>query len=75
MGHLTLNLGLRYEVYPPGTEVAGRQANFDPATGTMFTAATDPHGSGLRRGRRAPRYDLGMTGLASVAPPCVPDIL
>ncbi|MBI3696507.1 MAG: hypothetical protein HY238_16910 [Acidobacteria bacterium] len=49
LGRLTLNLGLRYEVYTPATEVADRQANFDPARGVMVPAAGNPYGRGLRR--------------------------
>ena len=32
---LTLNLGLRYDVYPPWIEVDDRQSNFDPSTGQV----------------------------------------
>jgi hypothetical protein len=35
---LTLNLGVRYDLYPPATEAHNRQANFDLATATMLLA-------------------------------------
>jgi hypothetical protein len=36
---LTLNLGLRYEYFTSPTEVYGRQANFDLATGRLLVAS------------------------------------
>jgi hypothetical protein len=36
--HLTLNLGLRYEVHTPWYEVNNRQSNFAPFTGEIETA-------------------------------------
>ena len=36
---LTLNLGLRYEVFTNPTEMYGRQANFDVTTGRLIVAA------------------------------------
>lgn len=36
--NLTLNLGLAWAMVTPITEVANRQANFDPASGTFFVA-------------------------------------
>ncbi len=36
---LTLNLGLRYEVFTNPTEMYGRQANFDVTTGRLVVAA------------------------------------
>jgi len=35
---LTLNLGLRWDIFPSQSEVADRMANFDPATQTMILA-------------------------------------
>ena len=35
---LTLNLGLRYDVFTPFTESHNRMSNFDPATGTILVA-------------------------------------
>ncbi len=37
---LTLNLGLRYDVFSPPSEVDNRQANFDIATGALLIAGT-----------------------------------
>lgn len=59
LGRLTLNLGLRYEVYTPAVEVYDRQANFDLERGVMLPAATNPWGRGLRRtyyGALGPRF-------------------
>ena len=36
---LTLNLGLRYDFMTPSYEKDNRQANFDPATGTLVYAS------------------------------------
>ena len=33
---LTLNIGLRYDIFDPGSEVHNRQANFDVATGQLI---------------------------------------
>jgi hypothetical protein len=49
LGRLSLNLGLRYEVYTPVIEVADRQANLDLQRGVMVPAAENPYGRGLRR--------------------------
>ena len=35
---LTLNLGVRYDVFTPFTEVHNALSNFDPATGTIIVA-------------------------------------
>ncbi len=44
-----LNLGLRYEIWSPVSEVFDRQANFDTATARMILAGEDqPLGRGLR---------------------------
>jgi hypothetical protein len=43
---LTLNLGVRYEVYTPLEEEHNRIANFDPATGTIIPAGVN----GVSRG-------------------------
>ena len=40
---LTLNLGLRYDVYTPITEAHNRQSNFDYSTLTLITGAQDPY--------------------------------
>jgi hypothetical protein len=36
---LTLNLGLRYDIFPSATEKSGRLGNFDPATRTVIVAS------------------------------------
>jgi Carboxypeptidase regulatory-like domain len=38
---LTLNLGLRYDVYTPFTEVQNRISNFDPVAGKIIIAGQD----------------------------------
>jgi outer membrane receptor protein involved in Fe transport len=40
---LTLNLGLRYDIYTPITEAHNRYANFDYSTLTLIQGTTDPH--------------------------------
>lgn len=35
---LTLNLGLRYDIFPPATEEDGRLGNYDPASRTIILA-------------------------------------
>ena len=44
---LTMNYGLRYEVFTPMVEVHNRMTNFDPATGTLVLAGQGPGGSCL----------------------------
>lgn len=61
---LTLNLGLRYEYFTNPTEMYGRQANFDLATGRLVVASdekdslvdTDTNNFGPRLGFA---YDIG----------------
>jgi hypothetical protein len=69
LGRVTINAGLRYEVYTPTIEVADRQANFDLTRGTMLPAASNPYGRGLRKtywGNFGPRlgiaWDLAGNG-------------
>ena len=38
---LTLNLGLRWDVYPPWVEIDDRQSNFDVTTGKFVVASDD----------------------------------
>ena len=40
---LTLNLGLRYDIYTPITEAHNRYANFDYSTLELIQGTTDPH--------------------------------
>ncbi len=44
---LTLNLGLRYEVYTTPVEVLDRQTNFDPTTGSLLQAGRNGNSRGL----------------------------
>ena len=37
-GWLTINLGLRYDVFPPYTEEKNQMSNLDPFTGTLYVA-------------------------------------
>jgi Carboxypeptidase regulatory-like domain/TonB dependent receptor/TonB-dependent Receptor Plug Domain len=66
---LTLNLGLRYDLYTPPYEINNRLANFDPATGKLILAGengvsrstvdTDRNNFGPRLGLA---YSLGDDG-------------
>jgi hypothetical protein len=40
---LTVNLGLRYDIYTPFTEAHGKSANFDYQTLSLITSEQDPH--------------------------------
>ncbi len=59
---LTLNLGLRWDVYPPWIEVDNRQTNFDETTGKFVIASDDAVIAGVNVGRYLQTYskrDLG----------------
>jgi hypothetical protein len=59
---LTLNLGLRWDVFPPWVEVDDRQSNFDVQTGKFVVASDDAVVDGKRVGRYLQTYskaDLG----------------
>ena len=59
---LTLNLGLRWDVYPPWIEVDDRQSNFDETTGKFVVASDDAVINGVEVGRYLQTYskrDLG----------------
>jgi hypothetical protein len=59
---LTLNLGLRWDVYPPWIEVDDRQSNFDESTGTFVVASDSAVINGVEVGRYLQTYskrDLG----------------
>ena len=59
---LTLNLGLRYDIYTPFTEVHGKSANFDYQTLSLITSQQDPHvGVGTSRTNFAPRLGFAKT--------------
>jgi hypothetical protein len=53
---LTLNLGLRWDVYPPWTEIQDRQSNFDETTGTFVVASPDAVLGGVKVGRYLQTY-------------------
>src|SRR5262249_50293048 len=48
---LTLNLGLRYDVFPPWVEIKDRQSNFDPSTGLFVVASPNATINGVHVGR------------------------
>ena len=59
---LTLNLGLRWDVYPPWREIDDRQSNFDPSTGKFVIASDGAVIDGVEVGRYLQTYskkDLG----------------
>ncbi len=59
---LTVNLGLRWDVFQPWVEVDNRQSNFDETTGTFVIASDDASLSGVKVGRYLQTYskaDLG----------------
>jgi Carboxypeptidase regulatory-like domain len=59
---LTLNLGLRWDVYPPWVEIDDRQSNFDESTGTFVVASDSAVINGVEVGRYLQTYskrDLG----------------
>ena len=53
---LTLNLGLRWDVYPPWIEIDDRQSNFDEATGRFVVASDDAVVNGIKVGRYLQTY-------------------
>jgi len=56
---LTLNLGLRWDVYPPWIEVDNRQSNFDETTGQFVVASDNAQIAGIDVGRRLQTYSKG----------------
>jgi Carboxypeptidase regulatory-like domain len=59
---LTLNMGLRWDVFVPWVEDDNRQSNFDPSTGRMVVASDDAVISGVHVGRKLQTYakdDIG----------------
>ena len=53
---LTLNLGLRWDVYPPWVEIQDRQSNFDETTGRFVVASDDAVIAGVNVGRYLQTY-------------------
>ena len=59
---LTVNAGLRWDVYPPWVEIQDRQSNFDPCTGTFVVASENATICGTKVGRRLQTYSKGDVG-------------
>ena len=59
---LTLNLGLRWDVYPPWIEVNDRQSNFDQTTGKFVVASDDAVIDGIKVGRYLQTYSKRDVG-------------
>jgi len=53
---LTLNFGLRWDLFVPWVEVDDRQSNFDPATGRFVVASPDAVINGQKVGRYLQTY-------------------
>ncbi|HXE80030.1 MAG TPA: carboxypeptidase-like regulatory domain-containing protein [Vicinamibacterales bacterium] len=60
--NLTVNMGLRWDVFPPWIEVDDRQSNFDPSTGKFVVASPDAVINGVRVGRYLQTYSKGDVG-------------
>lgn len=59
---LTLNLGLRYDIYTPFVEAHGKSANFDYQTLSLITSQQDPHlGVDTNYKNFAPRIGFAKT--------------
>ncbi len=59
---LTLNLGVRWDVYPPWVEIEDRQSNFDVTTGQFVVASDNATIEGVKVGRQLQTYskkDIG----------------
>jgi hypothetical protein len=59
---LTLNLGVRYEVFVPWVEVDDRQSNFDESTGKFVVASDNAVIAGVNVGRYLQTYSKGDIG-------------
>jgi hypothetical protein len=59
---LTLNLGVRYEVYVPWIEINDRQSNFDESTGFFVPASDNAELDGINVGRYLQTYSKGDVG-------------
>ena len=61
---LTLNLGVRYDIFTPKTEIRDRMSNFDPATGQILLAGLNSSrtaGISTDFGNVAPRIGFAAT--------------
>jgi len=59
---LTLNLGVRWDVYQPWVEVDDRQSNFDETAGKFVVASPDAVIGGVKVGRMLQTYSKGDVG-------------
>jgi len=59
---LTLNVGLRWDVYPPWIEIDDRQSNFDVSTGRFVVASDNAVIQGVEVGRYLQTYSKGDLG-------------
>ena len=59
---LTVNMGLRYDVFPAWEEIDNRQSNFDVTTGHFVLAADGATIDGVTVGRRLQTYSKGDLG-------------
>ena len=59
---LTLNLGLRWDVYVPWVEIEDRQSNFDETTGQFVVASDNATLGGVQVGRYLQTYSKGDLG-------------
>jgi len=59
---LTVNTGLRYDVYKPWVEIKDRQSNFDESTGQFVVASPDAVIDGVHVGRYLQTYSKGDLG-------------
>jgi hypothetical protein len=59
---LTLNYGVRWDVYVPWVEVDDRQSNFDESTGKFVVASPDAVVDGVQVGRKLQTYSKGDVG-------------
>ena len=61
---LTVNMGLRYDIYPPWREIEDRQSNFDVTTGKFVVASDDAVIEGVKVGRYLQTYSKSEPGSA-----------
>ena len=59
---LTVNLGMRWDVYKPWVEIENRQSNFDESTGKFVVASDDAVIDGVKVGRYLQTYSKGDLG-------------
>jgi len=59
---LTVNLGVRWDVYPPWVEVNNLQSNFDVSTGKFVVASDNAVMDGVKVGRYLQTYSKGDVG-------------